>query len=257
MRIDVNAFIGHYPFRRLEGGSPALILAAMGRVAIDEAWISNLPAVFWRDPTEGNGALYRIAESHPTLRPVPAVHPGLANWSVVLSEAIERHAPAVRLDPTFYGVNPTSSEVGAVLTRCGELGLPIAMAVRLEDGRQRHPVDGAAELSPWAVRQMIRADQRVKLIVTHADREFVEQVHFGATPRESARILWDICWIWGPPNDDLTHLVKAVGADRFAFGTGMPLRIPESSAAKLDLTECTVVERQAIDSGNARRFEAA
>lgn len=256
MRIDVNAFLGHYPFRKIEGGSPALLLETMKRTGIDQAWVSNLPAMFWRDPTEGNAMLYRVAETQPALRPVPAVHPGLANWEAALDEAAAR-APAVRVDATFLGINPLGAEMGAVASRAGELGLPVMMAVKLEDGRQRHPHDRIPDLSPAEVRGLLRLDAKVRLIVTHADRDFIEQVHFGSTPAESARVLWDICWLWGPPMDDLDHLVATIGATWFCFGTGMPLRIPESSVAKLELLRCSPAERAAIEALNANTLAGA
>ena len=132
--------------------------------------------------------------------------------------------------------------------------MPLLLAVRLEDGRQRHPNDRAAELSPHNVRELVRSDPRVRLIVTHADRDFIEQVHFGSTPAEAARILWDICWIWGPPEDHLALLLETVGVERFTFGTGMPLRIPETSVAKLDLLDVPVAARARIESGNLTGF---
>ena len=137
---------------------------------------------------------------------------------------------------------------------CADAGLPLMLAVRFEDGRQRHPNDRAEELSPHAVRDLIRAHSGVRLLITHADREFIEQVHFGSTPAEAARILWDICWIWGPPEDHLALLIETMGAERFVFGTGMPLRIPESSVAKLDLLDLSEEERARIESGNLRDF---
>lgn len=255
MRIDVNAFVGHYPFRRIEGGAPEQLLGAMDRTGIDEAWVGNLPAVFWRDPTEGNETLYRIAAAHDRLKPVPAVHPGLDGWRDILAEACDRGAPAVRVDPLFYGVSPLGGEVAAVTAEAGRLGLPIILAVKLEDGRQRHPNDGSADLTAAMIRGLVRSNDRARFIVTHADRDCVEQVHYGSTPDEAARVLWDICWLWGPPQDDLEHLVRTVGAERFCFGTGMPLRIPESSVAKLELLETSREVRQAIEAGNARRFQ--
>jgi predicted TIM-barrel fold metal-dependent hydrolase len=228
----------------------------MARNDIDRAWVSNLSAVYWRDPTEGNAVLYRVAEGQESFRPVPALHPGLANWRAVLAEARERRAPAVRIDPVFQGVAPAGGEVAAVAHQAAELGIPILMAVRLEDGRQRHPNDGAGSLEPWMIRELIRIDPGLRLIVTHADREFIEQVHFGSTEAEAERILWDICWIWGPPMDDLEHLLGVLGPERFAFGTGMPLRIPESSVARLDLLPIGPEQRAAIESANALRFAA-
>ncbi|MHB1327365.1 MAG: amidohydrolase family protein [Gemmatimonadales bacterium] len=255
MRIDVNAFVGHYPFRRLEGGAPEQLLLAMDRVASDEAWIGNLAAVFWRDPTEGNETLYRIAAAHQRLKPVPAVHPGLEGWRDALAEAADRGAPAVRVDPLFYGVSPLGAHMAALASEAGRLDLPVVMAVKLEDSRQRHPNDGSADLTAAMIRGLLRSDDRARFIVTHADRDCIEQVHYGSTPEEAERVLWDLCWLWGPPQDDLEHLVRTVGAARFCFGTGMPLRIPESSVAKLELLDLSPEMRHAIEGGNARRFQ--
>ena len=35
MRIDVNAFVGSYPFRRVPGTAPEAVLAAMDRTGVD------------------------------------------------------------------------------------------------------------------------------------------------------------------------------------------------------------------------------
>ena len=252
MRIDVNAFLGAYPFRRVPGTSPEALLAAMDRVGIDEAWVSHLPGVFWRDPTEGNAWLLDLARAQPRLRPVPAVHPGLADWPGVLRVARDGRAPAVRADPTFYGIDPAGPGMRALAAACGEAGLPLALAVRFEDGRQRHPHDGAPELPASAVRALLRSDPRVRLLVTHADRPFIEEVHFGSTPAEAARVWWDICWIWGPPEDHLQTLLATTGPARFVLGTGQPLRLPENAGAKLDLLDLPAADREAIESGNAR-----
>ena len=71
------------------------------------------------------------------------------------------------------------------------------------------------------------------------------------SPEEAARIWWDIAWVWGPPEDHLETLLTTVGVDRFVFGTGQPLRIPETSVAKLDLLDLTVAQRASIESHNA------
>jgi predicted TIM-barrel fold metal-dependent hydrolase len=58
--------------------------------------------------------------------------------------------------------------------------------------------------------------------------------------------------VWGPPEDHLALLLTSVGVDRFVFGTGQPLRLPETSVAKLDLLDITPGQRAAIESGNVR-----
>jgi len=254
MRVDVNVFLGRFPHRRAPGGSPQALLEAMNRVGIEQAWISNLSGIFWRDPAEGNAAVYAAAETYPRFRPVPAVHPGLPQWQDVLGEACALGVPCVRCDPTCYGLDPGGEEMRVLVAACGGVGMPLLLAVRLEDGRQRHPNDAASELPTWAVRALVRSHPRVRLLVTHADRDFIEQVHFGSTPAEARRILWDISWIWGPPEDHLALLLKTVGIERFTFGTGMPLRLPETSVAKLDLLDLAPKDRAKIESQNLKGF---
>ena len=256
MRIDVNAFVGAYPFRRVPGTSPEALIAAMDRVGLDEAWVTHLPGVFWRDPAAGNAWLLDTTRRLKRLRPVPAVHPGLAGWRDVLEIARAADAPAVRCDPAYYGIDPSGRLMHALAAACAAADIPLALSVRLEDGRQRHPNDRAAELPPSAVRALIRSDPRLRLLVTHADRPFIEEVHFGSTVEEASRIWWDICWIWGPPEDHLQTLLGTVGHERFVLGTGQPLRIPENAGAKLDLLDISPGNRAAIESGNAAALRA-
>ena len=256
MRIDCNAFIGAYPWRKVPATSPGEVLKALDRTEIDVAWITHLPSLFWRDPTEGNGWLYETAGKEKRFKPVPSVHPGLAHWEDVLSDAAKSGAPAVRCDPLYLGLDPTGAEMRALAAACGASRLPLMLAVRLEDSRQRHPNDRAGDLPAAAVRALIRSDSNLRLLVTHADRGFIEEVHFGSTPDEARRIWWDICWIWGPPEDHFATLLGTVGVNRFVFGTGQPLRLPENSIAKLDLLDLAREQREAIESKNIQGLMA-
>src|SRR5438034_7257099 len=126
MRVDVNALLGAYPFRKVPGTSPDALLQAMDRVAIDEAWVSHLPSLFWRAPGDGNAWLYETTARQSRFKPVPAVHPGLAGWELALGEAADRGAPVVRCDPTHYGLEPTGprSEERRVGKECRSRGSP-------------------------------------------------------------------------------------------------------------------------------------
>jgi len=256
MRIDVNTAVGSYPYRDVGPWDATQLLAEMVHAGVSEAWVSHLTAVFWRDPAAGNPHLFDLARSTSQLRPVPAVHPGLPGWEQHLDAALANGAPCVRCDPTWYGMAPAGEEMASLTRACGTRGLPLQLAVRFEDGRQRHPLDTAPELPPWAVRSLIRSHPAVRLLVTGADREFIEQVHFGSTPAEASRLLWDISWIWGAPEDHLELLLQTIGSVRFAFGSALPLRLAENAVAKLDLLELSAAERNDINRDNAARFAA-
>ena len=146
MRLDVNAFLGAYPCRRVPGTSPDAVLSAMDRVGIDEAWVSHLPSVFWRDPTEGNGWLLETAGRHARFRPVPAVHPELV---------VEG-----RGSPTATIPRVENAEVHID----GRLDEPVwAQATRLTGFWQYQPVDGRP------------AEEETEVLVWYAP----DAIHFG------------------------------------------------------------------------------
>jgi hypothetical protein len=118
---------------------------------------------------------------------------------------------------------------------CGELGVPLVLTVRFEDLRQRSSLDVAGDLSGPHIRALARAGERVRLVVTGAGRELLEETHWGLTPNEQQRVFWDFAWIWGPPEDHFAHLLRTVGAERFVYGTHWPLRLTQNPRANLDL----------------------
>ena len=253
MIVDVAAFVGAYPFRELPATSPDALLRQMDGLAIAEAWVGHLPSFLYRDPAPGNASLEKMLAGHADrLRPVPTIHPGLPNWEDDLVAAKESGAPAVRAYPNYQSLAPAGLEMTALVETAASLGVPVLLTVKFEDVRQRHPLDGGGDLPPAAVRALARCDPNVKLLVTYADRGFIEEVHFGLTESEAAGVLWDISWIWGPPLHDLRALVGTIGAQRFAYGSGVPLRIAESTPAKLDLSELAGGDRRAIERESLR-----
>lgn len=254
--IDVWCTIGAYPWRPVPGTSPDAVLANMSATGVKEGWLSHLPSFFWKDPAAGNQELYAVTEGEARFRPVPVIHPGLPHWERELRQAAERKAPAVRADPGLLGEAATGSEFSRMLSAVGEADLLFTATVKLEDGRGRHPLDVAPDLNPAQVRHWVRQHRSTHFLISAADRDFIEQVHFALTPEEAGRIWWDISWIWGPPENHLALLLATVGFDRFLYGSGQPLRLAETPLARLDLLDLPAAHRAAIVSGTATRLAA-
>ena len=236
--VDHNALIGPYPFRRLPEPTPEHLVAEMDRLGIAAAWVGHLPSVFYRDVAAGNDELFAALERHRgRLHPVPAVNPAYPGWEREIARARIAGAPAVRTYPVHFAVDPAGRAMADLCAACADAGLVLTLTVRFEDARQRHPLDAAADLLGAAVRAALRAHPRVELLVAAADRAFVEEVHFGSTAEEAARVRWDVSWIWGPPEDHLATLYRTVGRERFVLGTHFPLRLPEAALTKLELSE--------------------
>jgi hypothetical protein len=233
---DVNALIGPYPFRYVPHPDPEVLVRVLDRERIDDAWVGHLPTAFHRDPGDGNRELLtRLAPFRGRLHPVPTIRPDWPKWEAALRIAVEEGAPAVRAYPAQWGLGPHDGAMRELAVAAGEQGMALVLTVRFEDLRQRHPLDVAGDLTAAAIRALARSGDGVRLVVTAAGREMIEEVHWGLTPMEQQRVLWDISWIWGPPEDHLAKLFRTIGAERFVFGTQWPLRLTQTPRANLDL----------------------
>ena len=236
MTIDVNALIGGYPFREIPHPDPEILVRVLGREGLRGAWVGHLPSVFWRDSMSGNARLYEMLAPHATvLRPVPVVRPDWPGWERAVRDAVDRGAPAIRAYPPQWRMGPHDPHMTALAAACAEAGLVLLLTMRLEDARQRHWMDAAGDLSAAAIRAIVRLNSQPRVIVTAAGRTTIEEVHWGLTPDERAHLWWDISWIWGPPEDELAHLLRAIGPDRFVYGTHWPLRLTQTPRANLAL----------------------
>jgi predicted TIM-barrel fold metal-dependent hydrolase len=233
--IDVAAYIGPYPFRHLPHPDPDVLVRVLAREGLSGAWVGYLPSPWQRDPAPGNAALFAALAPYPTLSPTPAIRPDWPNWERALRDTVEKGAPAVRAYPMHWGMGPDDPAMRALALACGEIGIPLVLTTRFEDLRQRSPLDVAGDLSAAHVRALARAGASVRLIVTGAGRNLLEETHWGLTSREQERVHWDFAWIWGPPEDHLAHLLRTIGASRFVYGTHWPLRLTQNPRANLDL----------------------
>jgi hypothetical protein len=234
--VDVNALIGPYPFRHVPHPDPAILMKVLDREQIGGAWVGHLPSAFHRDPSDGNKDLLKsLAPFAERLRPVPAIRPDWPHWEQRVRDAASAGAPAIRAYPPQWGLSAHDAGMRELALAAGEQGMAILLTVRFEDLRQRHPMDIAGDLTAAAVRTLARAGENVRVVVTAAGRELIEEVHWSLTPEEQRRVFWDISWVWGPPEDHLAKLFRSIGAQRFVFGTQWPMRLTQTPRANLDL----------------------
>ena len=232
--IDCAAFIGQFPFRHLPHPDPEVLVRVLEREGLSGAWVGYLPSPWHRDPAPGNDALFNALEPHAVLRPAPVVRPTWPRWEQSLQELRDRGAAAIRAYPMHWGLGPHDSSMKELVAACGEMGLPLVLTVRFEDLRQRSALDAAGDLTAAHIRVLARAGG-ASIIVTGAGRDLIEETHWSLTPAEQGRVSWDFAWVWGPPEDHFSHLLRTIGAERFVYGTHWPLRLTQNSRANLDL----------------------
>jgi predicted TIM-barrel fold metal-dependent hydrolase len=255
--IDVNAWIGGYPFRHVPHPEPAILARVLERERLTGAWVGHLPSAFWRDPTPGNAELYASLEPHrDVLAPAPCIRPDWPHWERQLRDAADRGAPAVRAYPMQWGMGPGDAALRKLGGACHAAGMAMLLTVRFEDLRQRHGLDVASDLTAAHVRALMRAPDAPCVVVGHAGRELIEEIVWSLTEMERERLWFDFSCVWGPPEDHLALLFRTIGANRFTYGTGWPLRLAQAPAANLallpdDLREASITDAATI-VGHAR-----
>lgn len=235
--VDVTAWIGSYPFRDIPHPDPDVLVRVLEREGFGGAWTGSLPAAFHRDPVPSNRELYRTLRPYREhLSPAPVVRPDWPGWERTLADAVGEGAPAVRVYPAQWGYAPGHPALAELAFACGEAGVVLHVTVRFEDVRQRHSIDVAGDVGAAAMRAIARlAGSRCRMLVAGAGKELIEEVHWGLTPDEQARVWYDFHWVWGPPEDQFAHLMRTLGPARLARSSWWPLRLAQQSQALIDL----------------------
>jgi len=235
--VDVNAWIGGYPFRDVPHPDPEVLVRVLEREGYDGAWVGHLPGAFYRDPTPSNRTLYAaIAPFRDHLTPAPIVRPDWPRWETSLREAVAHGAESVRVYPAQWGLGVGHPGLTELMHACGEAGVALHVTVRFEDLRQRHPLDSAGDVQAATLRALARIPHcRGHMIVAGGGRELIEETHWGLTPAEQERVWYDFTWLWGPPENHFAHIVRTVGAERLVRCSWWPLRLTQQAQALIDL----------------------
>ncbi|MBY0492020.1 MAG: hypothetical protein K2R93_19420 [Gemmatimonadaceae bacterium] len=234
--VDVTTWIGGYPFRDIPHPDPEVLVRVLDREGFGGGWVGHLPGAFHRDPVPSNRTLYQALAPHRAwLQPAPMVRPDWPRWQPMLATARDEGAPVIRAYPTLWGLGGAGA-LSDLAYACGEAGIVLHLTVRFEDLRQRHHLDTAGDLTAAVVRHLARLpESRCHLVVAGAGRELLEEIHWGLTTAEQARVWYDWHWLWGPPEDHFAHLLRTVGAERLAWSSWWPLRLTQQARALVDL----------------------
>ncbi|MBI5692574.1 MAG: amidohydrolase family protein [Verrucomicrobia bacterium] len=254
MIIDLNASVGHYPFRRLSHRSPEEVVALMDRHGLDRAVVTSLHAVFYRDAHQGNAELHAAATAHGgRLVPVATVNPRYVGWERDLAEATGPwKMKAVALWPEYHGYSLGDSAGRAVLAALAERNLPVMLVQRLEDRRQRHAWDRAEDLTMATLLEAAKQHPRLRfLLVNWAGLDGARLAAAGL----KGRCLIDFARQQVLFRKEVPKLLATLGAEAIAFGSHLPFDYVAPSLIKLaNLEHLPAADHERIAWRNVAEF---
>lgn len=247
MIVDVNAYAGHWPFRRVRSDL-ASVRNGLRQYGVGRIYVSPLDAAWSRNPHQPNDALYDAAAQFEDVRPVPVLDPTIATWRTELARA--REHPEVRLAKLLPGYSPYAlADADELLRATRDAGLSVICQTRLEDRRRQHPL---AEV----------ADVPVADVVAAAERHPELNIVVGGASSAQVRTLRGA--LLGVPNlyaatsqidglDAVRILVDNGLSHKLLFGSHAPLFTPYAGLARV-VTDIDDASAVAILGGNALRL---
>ncbi len=228
--LDVNTCIGPYPFRHVPHPDPDVLVRVLDREGLD-ARLGGTPPVGVpsRSVAGQRGAVLGLAPHRDRLLPGAGGSSRLARMARTSCSAPRRGRPGdAGVSARMWGLPPGDRAMAELAAGCAQRRrASLLLTVRFEDLRQRHPLDVAGDLpGGHDARAGTRRHGGAARGGCGGPRSSIEEVHWGLTAAERDLVLWDISWIWGPPEDDFAHLLRAIGArairvrERLAAATG-------------------------------------
>jgi len=254
MTVDASVFLGHWPFRPIEG-TVAGLARMMRANGIEQAVVSPFEGLFYLDPEPANAALLRQIAGRKNLWAAPVLNPLIADWREQLTQfARNPQVRAVRLAPTFHGYQV--SLCAEVAKAAAGKGLALIVQIRVEDERHHSPI---LNLPPAPVKEVVAiaaAVPRARIVVSAARLpEVIEVGRAGPAPRPgrpAPRNVWfDISHFDGL--DCIQRACQTLGAKRLLFSTCWPFFYSRSAVLKVEEAEIAARGRVALMGASAHR----
>lgn len=228
MILDVNCFIGHWPFRRIPYRTVGDIKGLMARANIQGALVTPLAGLFFKDCLSAVREMLDEleAEPSPNLWPVAVVNPTFPGWQDDLKTMVDEWGcVAVRLFPNYHRYRLPDPQAADLLKVAMGRGIPLMISVRIEDERLQHWLVRIDPVPRLDLMWVLRAFPDLKLVLLELKPDEMDQLHDNIVTHSCASL--DIAE--RRPQFHLEEMVEQLGSHRVMFGTGMPLKYPECS----------------------------
>lgn len=275
MLLDINAYVGHWPFKQLQYNTCSKLLERMNKFGVDISVISNINGIFYKNTQSANEELYDEIKSdrHYSDRFIPfaVINPIYAGWRDDLEICTTKMGmKGLRLYPQYHDYEMTDPSLIELVKLARDRGLPVAFDIRMVDSRQRSWMDIPVFdynatvktdiiLKEWTLRNIIPILREVPdakyIIVNLANSISLSEEEMELILKTD--ILFDTSGRTIRGDDSLSELLKRFGKNKFAFGTHSPFLDYLSARLRIEsLSETEAAEeiKELIRSGNAKGF---
>ena len=264
MLVDINAYVGHWPFQQLKYNTCDALHERMNKFGVDVSVISNLNGIFYKNTQSANEELYHEIRSNRRFGdrfiPFAVINPIYAAWREDLETSVKKLGmKGVRMYPKYHDYDITDPQSIELVKRVRDHGLPVAFNFRMVDSRQRSWMDidyvVGTPKREWTLKNIIPIIKAVPdarfMILNFANAAGLTDEEMSIMKK--ADVLIDTS---GRTISNMSDYIKQYGKDKFAFGTHSPILDYLSGMLRIEsLTpeEADEATKELIRSGNAKR----
>ena len=250
--IDTNVSLFRWPYRRLPGDEPEMLVSGLRDRGVTQAWAGSYEALWHRDMAGVNARLtdvcHRIGQNY--LLPFGCVNPKLPDWKEDLRRCHEVHRMAgIRLFPNYHGYSLADPLFVELVSRATDLNLIIQIAMSMEDMRTQRTATAPVDPAPLA--DVLQRPPRARFVLLNyggwTDDDAGESI---AKIRKAENVYFDIAMNEGVGG--LARLVAATSPSRVLFGSHSPFFIFESAWLKVLSEALPPDQERAVLEKNAR-----
>lgn len=261
MLIDINTYIGHWPFRQLKDNTCRAILDRMKETGIDMSVVSNLNGIFYKDTLSANEELFEAIKAtgnnSERLVPLAVINPIYSGWKNDFNVATDKFGmKGIRLHPQYHGYELTNDNCITLVKMARDKGLPIVLSLRMVDSRPSSWLDISKEWVLKDVMPIIKAVPDAKFAILNVANNSQLNI-YNKEEMELFRKTNLVMDTSGRMILDLGGMLKTYGTDKFAFGTHAPILDHITGLLRIESLrpdEASKQDKILLNSGNAKRI---
>ncbi len=252
MIVDVNVYLGRWPFRRLRGDDTATLVAILQKHNVTQAWAGSFEGLLHRDVRGVNDRLVRECRQHgqDLLLPFGTINPMLPDWEDELHRCHQvQRMPGIRLHPNYHGYRLDEAAVATLLRRAAAANLIVQIVLKMEDERTQHPLCRVPAVDPAPLLALLPEVKGLRLILLNA---LVAPARAEALRQliQAGQVYVDLAMLEGVGG--VGTVLQTFPVERLLFGSHFPLFYYESALNKLHESALRPEQERAVRGQNAR-----
>lgn len=267
MLVDINSYIGNWPFRGLRGNTLDSMVNRMNKFGVDKAVVANINGIHYVDFQTANEELDSAMNSNEEFKnrfiPFATINPILPWWKDSLDICQKKFSmKGIRIYPIYHKYGITEDACIELVREARDRKMPVSIPLRMSDLREASWLDAQETLSYNDIASLVGKVPDAQYIVLDSR---LTDTQPRTTERsieilKNADILFDTVRCAGVPckgpnGESMSYMIENFGPDKMAFGTETPFVDYCSPFIRVAAyEEADEKTKQMIWSENARRM---